>query len=140
MVKDTCTVQAMVTILSWMADVRTSFFIVRIPGREQERINITFCWVKQHVSSSPLFEAEVACCLPTCAQGSSFPVMENALSGIFWVFLVSPWCLVHMGSPSLAGLPVVYKAWVSSVCFLLDTPLGEVRWGHYLCNLLGETA
>ena len=29
--KDTCAVSAMVTFLSWMADVRTSFFIVRIP-------------------------------------------------------------------------------------------------------------
>ena len=39
------------------------------PGREQERINITFRWVKKHVSSCPLFQAGVACCLPTCAQG-----------------------------------------------------------------------
>ena len=30
MMKDTCAVSAMVTFLSWMADVRTSFFIVRI--------------------------------------------------------------------------------------------------------------
>ena len=27
------------------------------PGRDQERINITFRWVKQHVSSCPLFKA-----------------------------------------------------------------------------------
>ena len=47
------------------------------PGREQDRINITFRWVKQHVSSCPLLKAGVACCLPTCAQGSSVPVMEN---------------------------------------------------------------
>ena len=54
------------------------------PGREQERINITFRWVKQHVSSCPLLEAGVACCLPTCAQGSSIPVMENAV--FFFLF------------------------------------------------------
>ena len=47
------------------------------PGREQDRINITFRWVKQHVASCPLFKAGVACCLPTCAQGSSVPVMGN---------------------------------------------------------------
>ena len=59
------------------------------PGREQERINITFRWVKQHVSSCPLFEAGVACGLPTCAQGSSVPVMGNAVLGVFLCFLVS---------------------------------------------------
>ena len=58
----------------------------------------------------------MACCLPTCAQGSSVPVMVNALYCVFlFCFLVSPWCLVRMGSPSLAGLPVVYKTWVIQV-------------------------
>ena len=53
----------------------------------------------------------MACCLPTCAKGSSVPVMVNASCGDFFFlgFLVSPWCLVHMESPSFAGLPVVYK-------------------------------
>ena len=98
------------------------------PGREQERINITFRWVKEHVSSCPLFKAGVACCLPTCAQGLSVPVMENASYGVFFGrgdFWVSPWCFVHMGSPSFAGLPVVYKTWVTQVCLLLDTPFGR---------------
>ena len=94
------------------------------PGREQDRINITFRCVKQHVSSCPLLKAGVACCLPTCAQGSSIPVMGNAVFGIF-CFLVSSWRLVHMGSTSLAGLPVVYKTWVTQVCLLLDTPFGR---------------
>ena len=56
------------------------------PCREQERINITFRWIKQHVSSCPLFRTGVACCLPTCAQGLSVPVMGNSGYGIFWVF------------------------------------------------------
>ena len=46
----------------------------------------------------------------------------------FWSFFfggVSPWCLVHMGSLSLAGLPVVYKTWVTQVCLMLDTPFGR---------------
>ena len=87
------------------------------PGREQDRINITFRWVKQHVSSCPFFKAGVACCLPAC-------VMGNAINGVLVYFLVSSWCLVHMGSSSLAGLPVVYKTWVTQVCLLLDTPFG----------------
>ena len=67
----------------------------------------------------------MACCLPTCAQGSSVPVMGNAIHGVFLYFLVSIWCLVHMGGPSLAGLPVVYKTWITQVCLLLDTPFGR---------------
>ena len=89
------------------------------PGREQDRINITFRWVKQHVSSCPLFKAGVACCLPTCAQGSSVPVMENASFGVFWALWFLLW------SPSFAGLPAVYKTWVTQVCLLLDTPFGR---------------
>ena len=53
------------------------------PGREQERINVTFWWLKQHVSSCPLFKAGVACCLPTCAKGLSVPVVENSGKGVF---------------------------------------------------------
>ena len=30
-----------------------------------------------------------------------------------------------MGSASFAGLPIVYKTWVTLVCLLLDTPLGR---------------
>ena len=96
------------------------------PGREQERINITFRWVKQHVSHCPLFKTGVACCLPKCAQGSSVPVMGNAVFVVFLcVFLVSSWCLVHMENTSFASLPVVYKTWVTDVCLLLDTPFGR---------------
>ena len=43
----------------------------------------------------------------------------------FFVFWASLWCLVHMGSASFASLSVVYKAWVTSVCLLLDTPFGR---------------
>ena len=102
------------------------------PCREQERINVTFRWIKQHVSSCPLFQAGVACCLPTCAQGSSVPVMENAVYDVFFCFLISSWCLVHMESSSFATLPAVYRAWVTLVCLLLDTPFGRNLWGEYL--------
>ena len=43
----------------------------------------------------------------------------------FLGFLVSSWFLVHMESASFASLPVVCKAWVTSVCLLLDTPFGR---------------
>ena len=36
-------------------------------------------------------------------------------------FIRSCLCLVHMGSSSFSGLPVVYKTQVTLVCLLLDT-------------------
>ena len=92
-------------------------------GRDLERINVTFRWVKQHASSCPLLKAGVACCLPTCAQGSSVPVVENASSGIFWVlwFLLGVLCIWRLLA---SGLPVVYKTWVTQVCLLLNMPSG----------------
>ena len=93
------------------------------PCREQERINITFRWIKQHVSSCPLFRTGVACCLPTCAQGLSVPVMENSGNGIFWGLLASLLCLVCLGGEgaSFAGLLFAHKTWVTLVCLLLGT-------------------
>ena len=95
------------------------------PGREQERINVMLRWVKQHVSSCPLLRTRVACCLPTCAQGLSVPVMVNSGIGIFGAFGLLFGAPVHMESASFASLPVVYKAWVTLVCLLLDTPFGR---------------
>ena len=108
------------------------------PGREQDRINITFRWVKQHVASCPLFRAGVACCLPTCAQGSSVPVMGNVSDGVFWVFGFL------LGVLCIWGVPVFL---VSLLCTRLGflrcasyrtCPFGRVRLGLYLCNPRGE--
>ena len=93
------------------------------PCREQERINVTFRWIKQHVASCPLFRTGVACCLPTCAQGLSVPVMENSGYGIFLGFLASLLCLVCLVSASFASLPFAHKTWVSLVC-----SAGHVFW------------
>ena len=95
------------------------------PGLEQELINVTFRWIKQHVLSCPLFKARVACCLPSCAQGSSVPVTGNVVDGVFLGFLASLLCLVCLGGASLACLPFAHKTWVTLVCLLLDTPFGR---------------
>ena len=127
----------MVTFLSWMVNARTSSFIGRALAWDQERINTTFRWVKKHVSSCLLLKAGVACCLPTCAQGSLVSVMVNASSGIFWVlwFLLGVLCTWRV----LALL-------VSLLCTRLGLlrcasywtcPPGGVQWRHYLCNLWG---
>ena len=63
------------------------------PGREQDRINITFRWVKQHVTSCPLFKAGVACCLPTSCAGFISSCYGEffycVFFGFFGFFLVS---------------------------------------------------
>ena len=118
--KPTCAGLTMATSLSWI-----KFLHCTDPGREKERINVTFRWIKHFVHSCPLFQARVACCLPTCAQGSSVSVSGCGKWRCLG-FLTSPWCLVHLGSASLASLhPCVYRAWVTQVFLLLDTPFGR---------------
>ena len=76
----------------------------------------------------------MACCLPTCAQGSSVPVMGTAVFGVFWAF----WFLL--------GVLCIWRVLVLLVS-LLCTRLGLLRCGscwtrlsgvvrrrHYLCN------
>ena len=58
------------------------------PGLEQERINVTFRWIKQHVASCSFLKAGVACCLPTYAQGSSVSVTGFVGNGGVWAFCV----------------------------------------------------
>ena len=58
------------------------------PGLEQEWINITFRWIKRHVASCPFLGTGVACCLPTCAQGSSVSVTEFWGTGAVGEFCV----------------------------------------------------
>ena len=105
------------------------------PGPEQERINISFRWVKQHVSSCPLFKAGVACCLPTCAQGSSVPVMENAFHGVFWAFwfLLGALCIWRVLALQVSLLCTRLGLHRCASCW--TRPLGGGRWEHYLCNL-----
>ena len=104
------------------------------PCREQERINITFRWIKQHVSSCPLFRTGVACCLPTCAQGLSVPVIGNSGYGIFWVFWLL-FCVLCAGGllallASLLHTRLGFLWCASCWTRLLDV----VQWGHYLWN------
>ena len=98
------------------------------PGREQERINITFRWVKQHVSSCTLFRA---CCLPTCAQGLSVPVTGDFGFGFgdFWAIWLLPGVLYMWGLLVFFWPP--YH--VQNLGYF-----GAPRTGHALWALLGR--
>ena len=99
------------------------------PGREQDRINITFRWVKQNVASCPLFKAGVACCLPTCAQGSSDPVMGNVSKGVFWVFWFLLCVLCIWGVLVLPVSLLCTRLGLLRCASCWTCPLGRVRWG-----------
>ena len=132
MMKDTCAALAMVTFLLCDGRCQDKFLHRTDPCREQERINITFRWIKQHNSSCPLFKTGVAFCLPTCAQGLSAPVMwdSGVGFGIFWAFWLHLGVLYIWGLLVSSGLPFMYKT-----CVLLCAS----NWAPpYLSNLLGE--
>ena len=97
----------------------------------QERINVTFRWIKQHVSSCPLLKAGVACCLPMCAQGSSVPATGNLGNGGFGAFLLLFGALCILGVPALLVYPLWCTRFGSRWCASCWTrPLGEGRWRH----------
>ena len=138
----TCVGLAMVTFLSWMANAKTSSCIVRIlvgnrngsilrsVGSNNMSLLVLYLrqgWhvVCQHVRKVVLL-----------------PILGDFCFG-FGSFFEFFWCLLGVlciwGVLALAGLPVVYKIWVTQVCLLLDTPFGRRSVeSNYLCNLWGE--
>ena len=129
---------AMVMSLSWMAHARTSSVIVRNPVRIRNGLT------SRSVGSNNMFpvlclRTGVARCFPTCVLG--FFSFWYGVGGERWflVFLASPWCLVHLGGASFAcHSPCVYKAWVSKMCLLLDTPCGRRSVGALSSLPLGS--
>ena len=133
MMKATCAGLAMVTFLVMEGQCQDEFLHCTNPGSELERINVTFRWIRQRGASCPLIRTVVACCLPTCAQGSSIAVTELVGNGIFWGLWVFPGVLCiwrggerRRGGTSFAGLsPHVHTVWATQVCLSLDTPFGR---------------
>ena len=110
------------------------------PGREQERINLTFRWVKQHASSCPLFKAGVACWLPTCVQGCSFPVIGDfgVWFGIFWVLWILHSDLCSWGVLALLSSLLCTRLGLVRCASRWTRPLSGGRLGHDFYNLWGE--
>ena len=129
----------------WHRDTRVSTFdlpLLAIVGRALvgNRIGLALRSVGSN-SMLPLVlclrQGSHAVC-PTCAQGSSVPVMGNVSDGVFWVF----WFLL-----SVLCIWGVLVFLVSLLCTRLGLlrcascrtcPFGRVRLGHYLCNLWEE--
>ena len=110
------------------------------PGLEQERISVTFRWIRQHTASCPLRTGEV-CCLPTCAQGSSAAVTTVVGVRRFWDFLGAPWSLVFLGGTVFASVPpsCVQDSGYKGVPIAGHAFWAEVGGGIF-CVTLGEFA
>ena len=133
MMKDTCAVSAMVTYLSWMADVRTSFFIVRILIGNRNGSTL------RSVGSNNMFppvlclgqEWHVVC--QRVRRGLSVPVVGNSGYGIFWVFwllfcVLCAWRV--LGYPPFCTQDLGFLGVPPAGTRLLDV----VQWEHYLWN------
>ena len=110
------------------------------PGREQERMNVTFRWIKQHIPSCPLLRAGVACLFANVCAGFISSCYGECGKWRFLGFLASLWCPCAYGE--VLALPVYLllctglgSHWCAS-CW--TRPLGRGRWEDYLCDLWGE--
>ena len=61
-------------------------FIVRILVGNRKGSTLRSVGSNNMLPPVPLFGTGVACCLPTCAQGLSVPVMVTSGYGMFWGF------------------------------------------------------
>ena len=114
MVKVTCAGLVMVTFLSWMANAKTSSCIVRIlVGNRNGSILRSV-----GSNSMPLLVLYSRHAWHVVCQHMHKVVLFLLRGGIF--------CFGFVGSFGFAGLPVVYKTWVTQVCL----PAGHAPFGR----------
>ena len=97
---------------------------------EQERINVTFRWIKRHFASCPFLGTGVACCLPTFSQGSSVSGGES------WGYLSILECWLSWFTPSCpqdpgyAGVPSARHG--RALLVSLQIFLGFIIWHFWI--------
>ena len=112
------------------------------PGLKQERINVSFRWIKRHTASCALRTGAV-CWLPTCVQGSSAAVTGGVGVGTFgalwvllgvlcnggcWLCLCFPSCLQDSG---YGGVPLAGHAhWAKVGGGIICVTQGELSGLH----------
>ena len=90
------------------------------PGLEQERINVTFRWIRQHAASCPFADRSSMLFANVCAG------LNCCCNGAFWAFWLLLGALCILGGTSSPGfLPLMCTARVTQVCLSLDTPSGR---------------
>ena len=135
MMKDTCAVSAMVTYLSWMADVRTSFFIVRILVGNRNGSTL------RSVGSNNMFPPVL--CLEqewhvVCQRVRRvYPLLLWGILGMaFWVFsgFSSVSCVLEERKPCWSPFCTQDLGFFGVPASCWTRPFGVVQWGHYLLN------
>ena len=102
------------------------------PELKGERVNITFRWIRNHLSRCPLGTG-VVCCLPTCARGSSVSTSAGCdgsglvLWSLLWVLLA--WGLLVFAAFILSGL------WEQEHVVRRTRPFGGSWCQHCFCFL-----
>ena len=99
---------------------------------EQERINITFHWIKQHTISCAL-RTGVVCCLPTCVRAVHLLLLRRVLGVAFFG---------HSGcSLESCAYGRCWLCWFFPSCLQRANrwtrPVGGGRWRHCLRNPRG---
>ena len=126
--RDTCAVSAMVTFLSWMADVRTSFFIERILVGNRNGSTLRSVGSNNMLLPVPCFGQGWHVVCQRVRRVYPFPlwgILSMAFFGFFGFSSVS--CV--LGIASFASLPFAYRTWVLLVCLLLGTSLWRCSVG-----------
>ena len=124
------------TFLSWMANARTSSFIARALVGIRNGLTLRSVGSNGMFHLVLFFKAGVACCLPTCAQGSSVPVSRNLGFGGFWTFMFHFSALCLLGGCVFFPYSQLCTRFGSLWCASCWTrPLGVLQWEHYLCDL-----
>ena len=130
-------------ILVMDGQCQDEFLLCTDPGSDQERINVTFHRIKQHVASCSFVRTGVACCLPTCARFFSVlgtELVEKDFFFAFWLLLgawcilgvlallVFPLCVQGVGLKDVPpAAPVLWAEVGGGIIFV--TP-GEFAWQH----------
>ena len=134
--KPTCAGLAMVTLLSWMVNVRTSFFIVRILVWNRNGLTLPFVGSESMLPPSSFWEQKRH-------------VVSQRVRRVHQFLLRGLWEMVFFGRSGYSLVPLCtweVLAWLvySFVCTGLGSqrcascwtrPLGAGRWRHYLCNI-----
>ena len=138
MMTATCVGLAMVTLLSWMANARTSSCIERILAGNRNGLTLRSGGSNSMSLLVLCLRQEWHVVCQRVRRVHQFLLWGMLFLFFFWVswFLLGVLCtwgvLALLNSLFCTGLGFFRCA----SCWTL--PLGGGRWGHYLCNLLGE--
>ena len=123
----------MVVFWSWMVNARTSSFIARILAWSKNGLTLRSGRLNNMLPPIPFLRTGVACCLPTCAQGSSVSVTELVGKGAAWGLLV-----LILGVLALLIYPLVcVEPGLRKRAYNWTRSSGGVRRGHCLLGSLG---